>query len=177
MHDTGNKILEINRSSVFKWRRIILFICFIGLILLCLLQININFYEQLILVLCIFLFIYYSIKELLLDRSSAVVTVFENGIESEFLQYSGSRYIPWKDIKEIELVKGWFHYRRCFYLWLKPHDTLKYNYKMPLMVAGFHSNGHELGFNAMSLNISLGLDIDPHHFYSVCEDAHKNTIS
>ena len=81
----------------------------------------------------------------------------------------------WKDIKEIELVKGWFQYRRCCYLWLKPHE-IKYNYKMPFRL-GFGERQQEFGFNALSLNISLGLDIDPHYFYTVCKEAHKNSIN
>ncbi len=177
MQNTGNKILEVNRGSAFKWSRIVIYVCFIVLMLLTLLLSSINLYIQLIITLCICLFIYSLIIELQLDRSKTVVTVFEDGIESEFLKYSGSCYIPWTDIKEIELVKGWFHYRRCYYLWLKPHDTIKYNYKIPWTVAVFYDRKHELGFNALSLNISFGLNIDPHSFHTACEDAFKKSIN
>jgi len=171
----GYKILEVSRGSAFKWARIILLPCLIGLMVFCLLQLNISIYGQLIITPCIFLFIYYLFEECLIDRSQILVTVFENGINSESLKYSGSHYIPWKDIKEIELVKGWFQYRRCCYLWLKPHE-IKYNYKMPFRL-GFGERQQEFGFNALSLNISLGLDIDPHYFYTVCKEAHKNSIN
>ncbi|MGH1456523.1 MAG: hypothetical protein ACRBDI_07060 [Alphaproteobacteria bacterium] len=174
MQNIGNKILEVSRGSAFKWARIILLPCFIGLMILCLLQMNMSIYGQVIISLCIFLFIFCLAEELLLNRSQILVTVYENGIDSECLKYSGSRFIPWTDIKEIELVKGWFQYRRCYYLWLKPHDTLKCNYKIPWMVLCSRNRTHELGFNALSVNISLGLDIDPHYFYTVCEDARKN---
>jgi len=103
-----------------------------------------------------------------------LVTIFENGIHSEALKYCRSQYIPWSDIKDIELVKGRFHNLRCYYVWLKPYDLYKYNYKKPLYVFLLGQYTNCIGFNALSIRISFILDVDSKFLHSVCNTALNN---
>lgn len=121
---------------------------------------------------CVLFPLYIAAKELMLDRTTPILTVYEKGMESELLKPSGSIYIPWVDIKKIEMIEKLEPYygRKCKYMLLVPCNETKYKSGL---VETWVTGKNEYGFNTMSINVSFGLNVDPDHFYSICQSAHK----
>tara|TARA_B100001989_G_scaffold249291_1_gene224324 strand:- start:2390 stop:2920 length:531 start_codon:yes stop_codon:yes gene_type:complete len=173
MQEYGRLLLEVSRGKSLKWKRVLFSLLMISLLFAAFTRYYSNVPIAFSIALCVMPFLYIAIKELTLDRKTAILIIFEKGIKSELLKPSGSDFISWHDIKKIELAERTepYYAGKCTYLELIPKNETKYKKGLgETWVFG----QNEYGYNTMSFNISHGLDVDPEYLYSVCLSAHES---
>ncbi|MGN7439473.1 MAG: hypothetical protein ACTHOO_12625 [Alcanivorax sp.] len=120
-----------------------------------------------IFVLCV----YRLIRDIFMDREKFIFYVFENGISSHSLRWTGHTFIPFKDIKEIRYEYGICDWSACHII-PKRHVKLKdVNYIRYLFMAGINKLRSDVFF---IVPVRRALDIDTKLLCSICNEALEN---
>lgn len=157
--DKGDKILDVYRERKHKYLQITVFLGFAFFLILSLYFVRLDSFAVFLNSLCLILCLFFTIQAVLRDTKNPVLTLYENGIQSDLLNHSGARFIPWEDIDNVVLESAGFMGKSVEVLRLIILLDLNYKRKLSLRTQLFSL---EKGYleDALSIPISNVLSID-----------------
>lgn len=104
-----------------------------------------------------------------INYNTAVLTIYENGIESSFFKYSGDTYIPWSNVKSCDLETKKTHLVDFKTLVVQLKDVSQTNEK-PFWLPHCSFDG-QVDASSISITVSPMLDCDVEELEGVCNHA------
>jgi len=128
---------------------------------------NLSYEDKVTLPLGIFFVTFVLYWSYTLDRKSFILNVCENGLKGNILKWSGSDFLSWREVKNIQLVERGA-------IVIEVHNPKKYWDKCPFVRKIFFLEFYNKYGTPFIIGVSGSLSIDPVELFSLCNTALNN---